>query len=172
MTNLIVALPKPEDAKGIKNVLVRGGFRVTGVCTTGAQVISQVDGLGDGIVICGYKLADMVYSQLRECLPPGFEMLLLASDRLLKECGGEGIVCLSMPLKVNDLISTVGMMEEGIVRRRRKARSAPKARSAEETALLNTQPHQTKLSLVILTAALAHLMQPEAEMPPAASEPK
>ena len=121
MTNLIVALPKPEDAKGIKNVLVRGGFRVTGVCTTGAQVISQVDGLGDGIVICGYKLADMVYSQLRECLPKGFEMLLMASDR---------------PLKVNDLISTVGMMEEGIVRRRRKARSAPKARSAEETALL------------------------------------
>ena len=71
MTNLIVALPKPEDAKGIKNVLVRGGFRVTGVCTTGAQVISQVDGLGDGIVICGYKLADMVYSQLRECLRRG-----------------------------------------------------------------------------------------------------
>ena len=136
MTNLIVALPKPEDAKGIKNVLVRGGFRVTGVCTTGAQVVSQVDGLGDGIVICGYKLADMVYSQLRECLPEGFEMLLMASDRLLKECGGEGIVCLSMPLKVNDLISTVGMMEEGIVRRRRKARLAPKVRSAEEEALL------------------------------------
>ena len=44
--------------------------------------------------------------------------------------------------------------------------------NAEETALLNTQPHQTKLSMVILTAALAHLMQPEAEMPPAASEPK
>ncbi len=136
MTNLIVALPKSEDAKGIKNVLVRGGFRVTGVCTTGAQVISQVDGLGDGIVICGYKLADMVYSQLRECLPEGFEMLLMASDRFLNQCGGEGIVRLSMPLKVNDLISTVGMMEEGIVRRRRKARVAPRVRSAQEEALL------------------------------------
>lgn len=36
MTNIIVALPKIEDAKGIKNLLVRGGFQVTGVCTTGA----------------------------------------------------------------------------------------------------------------------------------------
>ena len=136
MTNIIVALPRQEDAKGIKNVLVRAGFRVAGVCTTGAQVMSQADGLGDGIVICSYKLADMVYSQLRECLPKGFEMLLMASDRLLRQCSGEGIVCLSMPLKVNDLVSTVGMMEEGIVRRRRKARLAPKVRSAQEEALL------------------------------------
>ena len=67
MTNLIVALPKPEDAEGIKNVLVRNGFRVTGVCTTGAQVVSQADGLNDGIVICGYKLADTphLWSQAR-----------------------------------------------------------------------------------------------------------
>ncbi len=136
MTNLIVALPKQEDAKGIKNVLVRGGFRVTGVCTTGAQVIGQADGLNDGIVICSYKLADMIYSQLRECLPQGFEMLLMASDRLLKECHGEGIVCLSMPLKAGDLISTVGMMAEGIDRRRRKAKLAPKVRSVQEEALL------------------------------------
>lgn len=136
MSNLIVALPKPEDAKGIKNVLVRNGFRVTGVCTTGAQVISQADGMDDGIVVCSYKLADMVYSQLRECLPEGFEMLLIASVRLLNQCGGEGIVCLSMPLKVNDLISTVGMMEEGIVRRRRKAKQTPRVRNAKEEALL------------------------------------
>ena len=40
MTNIIVALPRQEDAKGIKNVLVRAGFRVAGVCTTGAQVMS------------------------------------------------------------------------------------------------------------------------------------
>ena len=106
MTNIIVALPRPEDAKGIKNILVRNGFRVTGVCTTGAQVISQADGLNDGIVICSYKLMDMVYSELREYLPSGFEMLLMASDHLLSHCRGEGIVRLSMPLKVQDLIST------------------------------------------------------------------
>lgn len=151
MTNIIVALPKPEDAKGIKNILVRNGFSVTGVCTTGAQAISQADGMGDGIIICSYKLADMVYSELHECMPSGFEMLLMASNRLLSECEGSGIMCLSMPLKVNDLISTVGMMCEGIRRRRRKAKLKPRARSREEEAdikaakeLLMARNHMTE----------------------------
>lgn len=132
MTNIIVALPKIEDAKGIKNLLVRGGFQVTGVCTTGAQTISVADELNDGIVICSYKLVDMVYAEVKECVPPGFEMLLIASNHLLSQCEGSGVVCLSMPLKVGDLLSTVGMMAEGIERRRRKVKWKPKVRSAEE----------------------------------------
>lgn len=136
MTNIIVVLPKLEDAKGIKNILVRNGFSVNGVCSTGAQAISQADGLNSGIVVCSYKLMDMVYSELYECLPSGFEMLLMASNHLLSECEGNGIVCLSMPLKVGDLISTVGMMAEGIERRRRKARLQPKVRNAQEEAAI------------------------------------
>lgn len=132
MTNIIVALPKVEEAKVIKNILVRSGFSVTGICTTGAQAISQADGLNDGIVVCSYKLADMVYSELHECLPHGFEMLLMASARLIDECYGNDIVCLSMPLKTDDLINTVNMLVEGIERRRRKAKLKPKVRSAEE----------------------------------------
>ncbi len=132
MTSIIVVLPKLDDAKGMKNVLVRNGFKVTAICTTGAQAISQADGLNDGIVICSYKLMDMVYSELHDCLPPGFEMLLMASDHLLSQCGGSGIMCLSMPLKVGDLVNTVSMMTEGIERRRRRARLKPKVRSAEE----------------------------------------
>lgn len=136
MTNIIVVLPKLEDAKGIKNILVRNGFSVTGICTTGAQAISQADDLNGGIVVCSYKLMDMVYSELHECLPSGFEMLLMASNHLLSECEGSGIVCLSMPLKVGDLISTVGMMSEGIERRRRRARQQPKVRNAQEEAAI------------------------------------
>lgn len=132
MINIIVVLPKLEDAKSIKNILVRNGFHVTGVCTTGAQAISQADGLNDGIVICSYRLTDMVYSQVQELLPLGFEMLLMASDRLLSQCRGSGIVCLSLPLKVNDLVSTVGMMAESVERRRRRERKKPKVRSREQ----------------------------------------
>lgn len=136
MTNIIVVLPKIEDAKGIKNVLVRNGFTVTAICTTGAQAISHVDGRNDGIVICSYKLMDMMYSDIRDCLPVGFEMLLVASQNLIQDCYGNDIVCLSTPLKVHDLIDTVGMMVEGIERRRRKARLKPKIRSAEEEAAI------------------------------------
>ena len=136
MTNIIVVLPKLEDAKGIKNILVRSGFQVTGVCTTGAQAISQADGLHDGIIICSYKLVDMMYDQLHECLPYGFEMLLMASQQVINDCYGNDIVCLSMPLKVHDLISTVNMMADNILRRRRKQRQQPKTRSAEEETLI------------------------------------
>ena len=43
MTNIIVVFPKPEEARGIKGLLVKNGFSVTAVCTTGAQAMSQVD---------------------------------------------------------------------------------------------------------------------------------
>lgn len=132
MINIIVVLPKIDNAKSIKNILVRNGFQVAGICTTGAQAISQADGLHDGIVLCSYKLADMMYNQLQECLPQGFEMLLMASPNVINDCYGNDIVCLSMPLKVNDLISTVNMMADNIIYRRRKKRLQPRTRSAEE----------------------------------------
>ncbi|MBR1771313.1 MAG: ANTAR domain-containing protein [Lachnospiraceae bacterium] len=134
MTNVIVALSKLDDAKNIKNILVRNGISVTGITTTGAQALSQADGLHDGILICGYKLADMMYDQLQECLPNGFEMLLLASQAVVSECYGNNIVCLSMPLKVHDLIDTVNMMSDNIERRRRRKRLQPKVRTPEEEA--------------------------------------
>lgn len=136
MTNIIVVLPKLEDAKKVKNLLVRSGFQVTGVCTTGAQAISQADGLHDGIVISSYKLVDMMYDQLQECLPNGFEMLLMASQSVINECYGNDIVCLSTPLKLNDLVNTLNMMAESIIRRRRKRKLQPKVRSADEDAII------------------------------------
>ncbi len=155
MTNIIVVLPKTEDARGIKNVLVRNGFSATGVCATGAQAISQMDGLNDGIVICSYKMVDMIYSELRECLPPGFEMLLLASQRIINECQGNDIMCLSMPLKVGDLVNTVNMMAESILRRRRKRRQSPRVRNEEEEALLG-EAKEVLMTRNHMTEAEAH----------------
>lgn len=132
MTNIIIALPRLEDAKGVKNLLVRGGFTVAGICTAGAQAISQADNLHNGMIVCGYRLTDMVYSELYECLPPGFEMLLMASRHLLEQCGESRIVCLPMPLQTVDLLNTVGMMAENIERRRRRDRQKPGVRSTKE----------------------------------------
>lgn len=137
MTGIIVVLPKMDDAKNMKNLLVRNGITVFGVCTTGAQAIAMADNLNDGIIICGYKLTDMIYSQLHDCLPFGFEMLLMASQQIIG--GGmveQGIICLTMPLKVHDLINTVDMMTQGIERRRRKQRAKPKERKPEEVKLI------------------------------------
>lgn len=151
MTNIIVVLPRLEDARSIRNILVRNGIRVTGVCATGAQAVSQADSLHDGIVICSYKMPDMIYSELHEYLPAGFEMLLMASPHLLSECCERDIVCLSMPLKVDDLIGTVHMMSDEIERRRRRDRQKPRVRSAVEEAaireakeLLMAEKHMTE----------------------------
>ena len=46
------------------------------------------------------------------------------------------IMCLSMPLKVHDLINTVDMMIQTIERRKRKQRLKPRERNPEEVALI------------------------------------
>ena len=87
MATLIVAFPKIEEAKAIKNLLVRKGYDVAIPCTTGAQIINQADVLSDGIIICGYKLSDnMLYSEVYDCKPKSFELLLVASRNLWENC--------------------------------------------------------------------------------------
>ena len=137
MTGIIVAFAKAEDAKGMKNLLVRNGFPVAAVCTTGAQAISQADGLGgSGIVVCGYRLPDMIYSQLHECLPAGYEMLLIASRHILAGCRDNDIVCLAMPLKVYDMVKTVDMMVRASQGQKRCRKEQPKIRSGKEAAII------------------------------------
>lgn len=137
MTNIIVAFGKIEDAKSIKNVLVKNGFNVAAVCTSGAQALGYVDEFHDGIVICGYRLVDMICLELKENLPDGFEMVTMASQRVLSEVSATGIVGLAMPLKVHELINTIGMMSQNMVRRRKKLREKPKVRSEQDTITIN-----------------------------------
>ena len=137
MTSIVIVLPKIEDAKGIKSLLVRSGYSVSCVGTSGAQALNALDYLDDGIVICGFKLTDMLYSELYQYLPKGFEMLLLASPHLLKECVDNDIMCLSMPLAVRDLINTVELMTSSIAYKRKKRKAQPKERNVEEKNIIN-----------------------------------
>ncbi|SHO50934.1 ANTAR domain-containing response regulator [Anaerocolumna xylanovorans] len=137
MPSIIIAFPKIEDAVNIKNVLVRNGYGVNATCTTGAQVVTIANELDDGIIICGYRFSDMHYSQLNGYLPKGFEMLLIASANKLEECTDNNIVCLSMPIKMADLISTLEMMHYNISRRRKREKDKPKARTEEEKAIIS-----------------------------------
>lgn len=138
VTNLIVAFPKLEDARNIRNILVKNGIQVAAVCTSGAQVLQHADDLHNGIVICGYRLSDMIYSQLREDLPVQFELLLLASRRYTVEVEEtEGMTCVSMPLKVHELISAAARMTQASERRRRRQRQQPRERSGMDKAVID-----------------------------------
>lgn len=137
MTRIIVAFPKAENGKNIKNVLVRNGYRVVCVCTNGAQVIQEANGLQDGIVVCTYKLSDMIYQELVECLPPGFDTIVISTKDQWVENGTPGIVGLAVPLKIHELLSTVEMVSYNLERKRRKRRQAPRKRTKEEQELVD-----------------------------------
>ncbi len=136
MVNVIVVFPKMEDAQNIRNFLVRNGITVLAVCTSGAQALQYTDELDDGIIVCGYKFTDMMYSELHEYLPQHFEMLLVASQHLLQNCMDNDIVCVTMPIKAHDLINTISMMSQTITRHRKKLNLRPKGRSGEDTRIL------------------------------------
>lgn len=155
MTNIIVAFPKLEDAKNIKNLLVRNGFPVAAVCTTGSQAISQADNLVRGIILCSYRLPDMIYTELHDCLSTEFEMLLMASQNILVGCMDNDIVCLAMPLKVFDLVNTMDMMIQTAERRRKRQKTIPRIRSEEEETLL-TEAKRVLMNRNNMTEEEAH----------------
>ena len=132
MLSIIIAFPRIEDATNIKNMLVRNGYDVDAVCTVGAQAISLANELDEGILICGYRFKDMHYSELLEYLPTTFHMLLIASPQKLEDCTDNNIVCLSMPIRASDLLSTLQMMTYSYQRRRKKERLKPRLRSDQE----------------------------------------
>lgn len=136
MTNIVVAFSKQGDAKNIKNILMRNGFQVVAVCTSGGQVLNSLDDLNSGIVVSGYRFEDMMYQEIRECMPNGFEMLLVASPSRFEGGMPQDMVCLPMPLKVHELVGTLEMMCRSQVKRKRRMRQEPAKRSIQETQLI------------------------------------
>ena len=136
MANIIVAFSRPEDGRNIKGILVRNGFQVAAVCTSGAQTITAAEGLSSGIVVSGYRFEDMLYNELRQYLPSVFGMLLISSPGRWGGQAMSGVICLPMPLKVNDLVSTLEMMVQRQIRIRRKLRCGPRKRSLKEQDLI------------------------------------
>lgn len=132
MADIIIAFPKLEDAKNLRKLLMRNGYDVNMVCDSGAQVVSSVNHLDGGIVICGYRFSDMHFSEIQEYLPKGFQMLLMASPQKLADCDVRDIVSLPMPIRVQDLLSTLDMMLSQYNRWKKKQKTRPKVRSESD----------------------------------------
>lgn len=136
MVNVVVVFPKIEDAKSIRNLLVRNGYSVNAVCSSGAQALAAADQLGSGVIVGGYRYPDMMYDELYENLSKSFEMLLIASARVVSEGIADGVIGVTMPLKVNDLINSLEMVIGDLERRRKKRRMMPAQRSDKERKLI------------------------------------
>lgn len=136
MSSIIIAFPKQQVAQNIKKILAQSGYNVQAVCTTGAQALSCTSELESGILICGSRFVDMIYTELYEYLPQGVQMLLIASAASIQEKEVDNLVSLTMPLKVHELLQTLEMMEGEIRRRRKKMRQMPKLRTKEDQQLI------------------------------------
>lgn len=136
MAGVIVVFPNKDNATNIRNILNRGGYDVIGVCNTGAQALHYTELLDEGIVVCGYKLPDMLYTELREYLPPEFEVLLIASPDKWQEGAIKGVIGLSMPIKVYDLVNTMEMMQQTMNQRRRRRKKERKQRNPEQEKII------------------------------------
>lgn len=109
-TNIIVAFPKIEDAGNIKAVLRKGGFDISALCTTGAGVLHAIESMDGGIIVCGYRLPDMLYTELYQCLPKQFKILLVASEAHWGDRDNANVVYVPTPIKVHTLTETLTMM--------------------------------------------------------------
>lgn len=136
MKNIVIAFPKKEIALSIKKVLGQSGYPVTKVCTTGAQALASLNDLDDGVLVCGYQFVDMMYEEIYEYLPEGFQMLLIASAGVTAEKNVDNLIALNLPLKVHELLQTLEMMDYEMQKRRKRLRSKPKVRSDEENQIL------------------------------------
>lgn len=134
MNGIIIVFSKLEDAKKIQSVLNRNGYEETTACSTGAQALGHLSRYSGGIVICGYRLADMYYTELNEYLPENFKMLLIGSSRAISQCEAS-IVSVEVPLKVYDLINTVQILWGGGGQSRRTG--AKSKRSASDRAVID-----------------------------------
>ena len=121
-SSIVIALPKIEDAKKIRTILNRHGLTVASVCSSVSNALASISELDSGVLICGYKLTDAYYKDALDNLPQYFEMLLLASQRIIDEAPNS-VSTVQMPMKASVLIDTVNDMLYHLERRIKKEKN-------------------------------------------------
>ncbi len=151
MQSIIIAYAKADDAKKIRTALARSGIAVSAVTASGAQALAKAEMLENGVILCGYRLRDMLCCDLAENLPAGFRMIVITSPMHLTEISPSAkIAVLTTPLRVRELLQELERTS-GSVPRRRKPDSADHARDedekrriAEAKAVLMERNHMTE----------------------------
>ena len=131
MSVIIVALPKIEDAKQIRKILMEHGFESIVSCNTAAAALVEANRHQSGLIISGYKLPDMYYTEVCDCIPKFYEVLLMGTANAVS-AANSGMMSITTPVKVYDLVNTVEMVYGQLERRYKKANKRPKKRSEKE----------------------------------------
>ena len=131
MSVIIVALPKIEDAKQIRKILIEHGFERIVSCNTAAAALIEANKYQSGLIISGYKLPDMYYVELCECIPKFYEVLLMGSANVVS-AANSGMMAITTPVKIYDLVNTVELVYGQITKRYKEAHKRLKKRSEKD----------------------------------------
>ena len=131
MSVIIVALPKIEDAKRIRKILMEHGFDSIVSCSTAAAALMEINKYQSGLIISGYRLPDMHYTELCDCIPKFYEVLLMGTASVVSEASS-GMMAITTPVKIYDLVNTVELVYSQIEKRYKKAHQRPKKRTEKE----------------------------------------
>ncbi len=116
MKSIILAFQNPEAAETIKRVVQLGGYGVSGICSSGAEVLRMLEWTSASAVVCGYRLRDYTAAELFRNLPQGIGMLVLLSQSQSANVDiPYGVQSLNLPVSrtaILDAVKTVIMIND------------------------------------------------------------
>jgi hypothetical protein len=133
MKSVVVAFESESNRKKISEMLEAAGIQVRYRCKGGAEVIRAIKNMGGGLVVCGYKLADITASDLAYDLAEIASVLMIARASRLDMCDNEYIFKLPSPVNGSELIGSVRML---LQMENRRTKSVPSERDPEEEKLI------------------------------------
>lgn len=115
MKSVLLAFQNDQASAVIRNVALRGGYRVCAECKSGAEVIRFAERMGEALptLVCGFRLSDMTAKELYDMLPQGANMVVLLSpaQSSLRFDFPPGVSALNLPVASRELINTLDNIE-------------------------------------------------------------
>lgn len=152
MDRVVVAFEGETNLVRIRDMLESGGIGVKKTCRSGAEVIRTVKKLGGGIVVCSYKLGDMMASELAYDLHRTALVLAIAPSSQMALCENEDLFKLPAPVTRSDLLASVRML---LQMEDRYLRMMLPHRSGDEAALV-TRAKELLMNRNCMTEEEAH----------------
>ena len=112
LKKIIIAYPNSQAAFKIKRVLAENQFTVAGIYQTGVEALNIANKMGEGVVICSYKLPDMLAVNLADMLPQNFDLIILLASGQMYSSYASNIITLNLPLNRLDFVNTVSMLAQ------------------------------------------------------------
>ena len=151
MSHMLVAFAGEKTRQRMTEILESAGIRVAAACGSGAEVLRWSSRIGEGVVLCGYKLWDMTADDLCENLPKDFSMVLLAAPMQLEICCCEEIFCLPAPACRSEIVDSVQMLLD-----QKRENPAPVPKRSEEDRLLIAKAKELLMTRNQMTESQAH----------------